>query len=102
AEDRARAAVREVAVLETARHVEAQTEVVRDPTVDVAAETVLVVSGGAVAVVAVLGETAQGEVVPDAVAAAPQGDVPSGLQRHRLDDRGEPVGVGVAPGIGAG
>src|SRR5437667_356384 len=101
AKDVARAPVREIAVLEATRHVEPQAQVVRDPAVDVAAEAVLVVPGGAVAVVAVLGQTAQREVIPDPLPAAPQGDVPSSLQRHGLDDRAEPVGVGIEPGIGA-
>ena len=71
AEDVARTAVREIAVLEPPRHVEAQAEVVRDPAVDVAAEAVLVIPGGTVAVVTVLGQPAQGEVIADALTAAP-------------------------------
>src|SRR5438132_6868485 len=101
AKDVARAPVREIGVLEATPHVEPQAQVVRDPAVAVAAEAVLVVPGGAVAVVAVLGQTAQREVIPDPLPAAPQGDVPPSLQRPGLDDRAEPVGVGREPGIGA-
>src|SRR5438874_2504938 len=77
-----------------------QAQVVRDPAVDVAPETVLIVPGRTVAVVAVLGLTAQRQVISEVLAAAPQRDVPFGLERHGLDDRAEPVGVRVAPGIG--
>ena len=74
---------------------------VRDPAVDVTAEVVLVVPRPAVAVIAVLALAPQRHVVSDPLGAAPQRHVPDVLERHRLDDGAEPVGVWVQPGIAA-
>ena len=99
AENRARAAGREVSVLEPSGDVEPQVQVIRHLAVDVAAKVVLVVPRRAVAVIAVLGLAPQREIVAEAVGAAPQRHMPDILLRHRFDHRGEPIGVGVHPGI---
>src|SRR5207247_10163623 len=99
--DGSRAAVREVAILETPRQVEAQGEVVTDLAVNVAPEVVLAVPGRAVPVISVFLLAAQGQVVPNPIAAAAEGGGCSGLQGDGLDDRGEPVGVGIEPRIRA-
>ena len=80
AENRARAADGEIAVLESGRDVEPQVQVFRHAPVDVAPEVVLVVVGAAVPIIPVLGLTAQREVVADAVGATPQRHVRHVLQ----------------------
>src|SRR5690606_12823451 len=72
AEDRTRAAVREITILETAREVEAQVEEVGRLAVDVRTEAVLIVARRAVLVVAVLCLATERKVIADPLGASAQ------------------------------